>query len=230
MTDFQKIYRSHADEYEYLIAHEDYEGNVLKALLDIRPFDNLTVVEMGAGTGRLTRLLAPFVKQIIACDIAPAMLAVARQQLQPWPNWETAVCDNRALAIKNNMADVVIAGWSFGHFTGWHPNSWRQEIGQALAEMQRVMRPNGTLIILETMGTNQSTPNPPAPGLADYYSWLEQDHGFQSRTIRTDYKYPTVADAVESARFFFGDEMAKAVAQQNSPIIPECTGIWCLTS
>jgi hypothetical protein len=44
--------------------------------------------------------------------------------------------------------------------------------------------------------------------------------------IRTDYRFPSVKDAVEKTRFFFGEQMAQEVAGRNSEILPECTGIW----
>lgn len=229
MTDFKKVYQTQAEQYEYLVAHEDYEGNILRVLAKIRPFTPITtVVELGAGTGRLTRLLAPHVRQIIACDIAQPMLAVARQKLGEagWRNWQILVCDNRAVGVRGETADLAIAGWSLGHSVGWYPDSWRQEIEQALAEMRRILRPGGTVIILETQGTNQETPHPPTPGLADFYQWLQQEQGFQFTWIRTDYRYPTVTDAVVSARFFFGEAMAADIERKNSPIVPECTGIW----
>lgn len=231
MTDFKQIYQTQAEQYEYLVAHEDYEGNILRALQAIRPFTGTTVVELGAGTGRLTRLLAPFAQHIIACDIAQPMLEVARQKLQQggWYNWQTVVCDNRELAVAGDTADVTIVGWSLGHFVSWYADNWREEIGRSLSEMRRVLRSNGTLIIIETLGTNQLDPAPPTPGLAAYYQWLENEQGFQATSIRTDYRYPSVAEAIASTRFFFGDAMADDVERKNSPIVPECTGIWWQT-
>ena len=61
---------------------EDYEGNILKTLnVYLCPMQGAEVVEFGAGTGRLTRLLAPQVKHIRAFDEAQAMLDVAAQTL-----------------------------------------------------------------------------------------------------------------------------------------------------
>ena len=229
MTDFKMVYDTQAEQYEYLVAHEDYEGNILKTLGKIRPLiPTMTVVELGAGTGRITRLLAPYVVRITACDISPHMLSIAQKKLSEtaWHNWKLTACDNRAVSLKGELADLVIAGWSVGHSVGWYPDSWREEIGKALAEMRRLLRPNGTIILLETQGTNHETPHPPTPQLAEFFDWLVQTQGFEFTWIRTDYRYPTVADAVASVRFFFGEEMAADVQRKDSPIVPECTGIW----
>ena len=62
--DLKEIYASRAQDYERLVAREDFAGNILKALQEIRALSGLDVVELGAGTGRLTCLLAPLVRSI----------------------------------------------------------------------------------------------------------------------------------------------------------------------
>ncbi len=220
MIDFKRIYSAQAEAYERLVAHEDYEGNLLPALREIRPFSGQTVVELGAGTGRLTRLIAPHAHQFIALDISAHMLARAADCAA-----HRAVADNRRLPLPDNVADVALAGWTLGHFPGWYAD-WQAEIGLALAEMERILKPGGTAVIIETLGTGRQTPRPPAPHLAAYYRWLEQTHGCQHRWIRTDYRFASAQDAADSARFFFGDELADQILIENSPILAECTGIW----
>jgi ubiquinone/menaquinone biosynthesis C-methylase UbiE len=232
MTDhFQEIYRHQAENYERLVAREDYQQNILPALQQIRPLAGLEVVEMGAGTGRLTALLAPLVASIRAFDAAPAMLAVATAKLERLGrgNWRIEVADNAKLPLAGQTAGLAIAGWSFGHATGWYPDTWPEVIGQAVAEMKRVLRPGGTAIILETMGTGFETPRPPSPVLADYYAWLEAKHDFTATWVRTDYKFASLAEAEELNRFFFGEAMARQVIKNNWLIVPECTGIWWAT-
>ena len=55
MPDYQAIYQNQAAQYELMVSREDYQGNLLPALNAIRPLAGLDVVELGAGTGRLTR-------------------------------------------------------------------------------------------------------------------------------------------------------------------------------
>jgi ubiquinone/menaquinone biosynthesis C-methylase UbiE len=229
MTDhFKQIYAGKADRYEALVSREDYQHNLLPALGRIRPLADLTVVEFGAGTGRLTALLAPLVRHIRAFDEAPAMLAVLAARLTEagFTNWEARVGDNRALPVADQSADLAIEGWSFGHLCGWQPATWREEIGKALAEMRRVLRPGGTAILLETLGTGRETPQPPTPELAAFYEWLEVEHKFKRTWIRTDYRFASLEEAIDLTRFFFGEELADAVLRENRVILPECTGIW----
>ncbi len=224
MLTFREIYRQHAEQYDRLVDSEDMSA-LCRALLAIRSLDDLDVVEFGAGTGRITRLLAPLVGSIRAFDGSPHMLSVAARRLRAefghLSNWSLAAADNRALPVAPASADVAVEGWSFGHATGWYPDDWPQRIGQMLAEMRRVLRPGGTMILIETLGTGRETPEPPAPVLADFYRWLVAEHGFSSTYVRTDCTFASPTEAESLTRFFFGSDLS-----QGRATIPECTGIW----
>lgn len=229
MTDhFRDIYDNKAVQYDELVQREDYQGNILPALNRIRPLAGLEVIEMGAGTGRLTRMIVPRVKFVRAYDSSAAMLAVAARSLgeMGYTNWTVTQADNKQIPAPDASADLSLAGWTFGHCVGWYPDRWREEIGAMVHEMLRVIKPGGTAIILETLGTGVENPAPPTPELAAYYRWLESEKGFSSTWIRTDYQFSTVPEAEELIRFFFGDELADRVVSQGLLIVPECTGIW----
>jgi ubiquinone/menaquinone biosynthesis C-methylase UbiE len=232
MTDhFQQIYNSHADQYEAMVAREDYQGNLLKALENIRPLAGLDVVEFGAGTGRLTLMLAPLVKSIRAFDASQHMLDVTIAKLQQTGlnNWQVNVADNRSLPVDDHSADLAIEGWSFGHFRGWYPDTWREEMRKAVVEMKRILRPGGTAVLIETMGTGQESPKPPTPELAELFDWMQNEFGLSYTWIRTDYKFDSLEQADQLTRFFFGDEMADKVVHNHWVIVPECTGVWWRT-
>ncbi len=223
MTDFKQIYAAHAEQYERLVAREDVDGNILKVLQAIHSLAQAEVVEFGAGTGRLTGLLAPLVKSIHAYDESAAMLAVAERKLRTSGavNWHTAVADHRSIPLPDRCADIAIEGWAFAHFVGWQPANWREEAGRALTEMERLLRPGGVMILLETLGTGFETPTPPEH-LRPFYHWLESENHLAHTWIRTDFHFASLVEATELLGFFFGPEMA-ARAQLR---FPECTGLW----
>jgi ubiquinone/menaquinone biosynthesis C-methylase UbiE len=225
---FERIYQQFPEAYEAMVSREDHEGNILRTVQSIRPLQGLSVVELGAGTGRLTRLIAPHARSILACDRSAPMLKVAGERLAAGspPVWRLALADNRRLPASTAAADLVLAGWSLGHAIEWSPAGWQGQIEEALKEMRRVARPGGTLLILETLGTGEQTPRPPTEGLARYYEMLEAVHGFQRRWVRTDYAFDSPAQAAESLRFFFGDGLADRALQEGLTIVPECTGFW----
>lgn len=224
MTDHRTIYNEEAINYERLVSQEDYQGNILKTIASIKPLQGIDVVELGAGTGRVTRLLAPYVRSIKAFDASEHMLALAAASLKAggWENWTLEVADNRSLPAADACADLSISGWSVCYLVDWNRENWREDVTKALREMARVLRPGGTIMLIETQGTGFTTPHPPEH-LLGYYDFL-QEQGFQFTWFRSDYRFTTEQDAVESSTFFFGKEMAEKI---EGVILPECTGIWC---
>ena len=226
MPDQLEIYNQHAEQYERLVSREDCRGNILPALREIHPFAGGRVVELGAGTGRLTRLLVPLVDTIWALDSSGHMLGVAGRMLatEGVKNWHVAVADHRHLPVADSSADVVISGWSVCYLAVLGGQSWREEVGQGLREMERVLQDNGVIVLLETLGTGYEAPEVPEK-LQGYYDYLEAE-GFSRKWIRTDLAFASLEEAVALMGFFFGAEMAAKVEEKKWVTVPECTGIW----
>lgn len=223
MPDHHSIYSQEAVNYERLVSQEDHLGNILKAIREVLPIEGIDVVETGAGTGRVTKLLAPFVRSIAAFDASEAMLHVAEDSLSAggWKNWRTGVADHRSLPMENASADLCISGWSICYLVDWNRSGWKADVDQALAEMERILRPGGKIVIIETQGTGFTEPHAP-DHLVDYYQYLK-NAGFQSKWFRTDYAFKDEEEARELAVFFFGEEMVSKVEGKH---LPECTGLW----
>ena len=227
MSDNQrKIYQTDADRYEALVSREDYQGNIIKALKEIVSPDGLDVLDLGAGTGRLTLMLAPRAKSIRAFDVSAEMLRVCRERLltSGLSNWDVDVADHRQLPVEDHSVDLVVSGWSVAYLAVWNPETWRDELEKWLSEMKRVLRRNSFIVLFESLGTGNESPIK-LKNLKDYYLWLDEA-GFQNKWIRTDYKFESVDEAEDLSRFFFGDELAEKIRQNDWAILPECTGVW----
>lgn len=224
---FQDIYNNKAAQYERLIEREDRAKNISPMLTSIKPHKNLTVVELGAGTGRLTRIMVPEAKLLVAFDQSAHMLSVASEKLHKKFNWALGVADNQQLPIKSGAADLVVAGWSLGHNTGWHPDDWKERIKTTVDEMERITADGGTTMIFETLGTGYVRPHIPTPALEAYYTYLQEERGYIRTWIRTDFEFETVEEAEELLGFFFGDDLLKRFENKEElRLLPECTGIW----
>lgn len=225
---YQDIYDLHPHRYDRLVACEDPAGALLATLRRVCVPAGATIVEAGAGTGRVTRLLAPSARRIYAFDGAPAMLRVARQRLvgDGLRNVHLAVADHRRLPLRSGGADLAVEGWAFGHLLD-APEGWQVAVDAALGELRRSVRPGGSVVLIETLGTGAVEPAAPSAALATLYGYLE-DLGFVGTWCRTDYEFRSVEEAEGLVRFFFGAPLAEQVLASGSTTLPECTGVWSL--
>ncbi len=227
MPDNKTVYSQYADQYEALIAREDYQGNILLTLEQIVPnLDHSLVLDLGAGTGRLACLLAPRVASVRAFDESAEMLRVCADRLHAMrlTNWAVDVADHRHIPVEDASADLVVSGWSVSYLAVWGNERWRANLEEWLAEMKRVLRPGSLIVLFESLSTGQESPKP-LEHLANFYPWLDEQ-GFQSTWIRTDYKFQSLEEAEQLSRFFFGDELGDQVVKNHWVILPECTGVW----
>jgi len=225
----RKIYQKEGDRYEALISREDYQGNIQKAIDEIINVDGLDVIDLGAGTGRLTLLLASRAQSIHAFDVSEEMLRVCRERLRAsgLSNWQVDAADHRHLPVEDHSADLVVSGWSVSYLAVWNQENGLAELDKWLAEMKRVLRKAGTIILLESLGTGNEEPIR-LEHVESTYQWLD-DHGFQNKWIRTDYQFESVQEAADLAGFFFGEAMTAQILEKQSRILPECTGIFWRT-
>lgn len=97
--------------------------------------DALTVLELGAGTGKLTRVLVGLGHDVLATDPDAEMLAVLESRL---PEVRTAVASAEEIPLPDRSVDAVVAAQAFHWF----------DLDRALPEIARVLRPEGTLALL----------------------------------------------------------------------------------
>jgi SAM-dependent methyltransferase len=94
-----------------------------------------TVLDLGAGTGKLTRLLEPRFEQVVAVEPADAMRRLLVERL---PDVEALAGTGQAIPLPDRSVDAVFAAQAFHWF----------DDERAVAEIARVLRPRGTLVVL----------------------------------------------------------------------------------
>jgi ubiquinone/menaquinone biosynthesis C-methylase UbiE len=110
--------------------------------LALRP--GATVVDVGAGTGKLTRDLVPTGARVIAVE----PLAEMREQLEAAvPDAETLAGSAEELPLDDDSVDAVVAASAFHWF----------DPDRALPEIHRVLKPGGGL---GTLGNGRDLPDP----------------------------------------------------------------------
>ncbi len=120
-----------------------YISNTLSFLVhwaNIMP--NERILDIACGTGELERLLTDQYPQqdIIGIDVSSKMLAVAQKKCAALPNVNFHHASASALPWKEFQFEVVICANAFHYF---------DQPAEALAEMKRVLHPNGRVIILD---------------------------------------------------------------------------------
>jgi ubiquinone/menaquinone biosynthesis C-methylase UbiE len=189
-------------------------------------FAGKDVADVGAGTGRLTLLLEPFIRSALLTDDAAPMLDLAREKLARvgFDRFRTHVGDLATIPAEDAALDVVLAGWALcGKALRGDP--WPDAVREVLAEIRRVLRPGGTTVIIESLGTGQERPSPPNPRFADYFRLLEAE-GFRKACVRTDYRFASREEKERLLTFFFDRDMLDAGVKNDALIYPEWTGIW----
>ncbi len=225
---WDNLYQRHPAEYDLLVSHEDYQGSLLPAVERLQPLAGATAAEFGCGTGRVTALLAGKVKRLHAFDLNAAMLRAARerQQRERWQGVSLALADSRSMPAASAWADFAIEGWAFLHIAVWNPDDWQVQLGRALDEMRRIVRPGGKMILIETLGTGETSPNP-EPRFREVYEFLEAAGGFRRESIRTDYRFESKAPIQKVVVPLFGPGMLdRLIHTPEGWVLPECTGLW----
>ena len=223
--DYHSVYRSNADRYQQLVGAEDVDANLPAALAELVDLGGAAVVEIGAGTGRVTRLLDRAGAQVTATEPSNAMITVAAQLAKSDRPVTFSRAEAGALPFPDDRFDVAIAGWVFAHQREWAPDNWQSVVSGFVDEAERVTRQPGSIVLIETLGTGHEEPNPP-PDLVEYYRWMETSLGFERTSIRTDYQFASVEEAADVTGGFFGQEFAATVTERGWSRVPECTGIW----
>ncbi len=121
------------------IADSEVERAIIE-LLPAEPIDDL--LDLGTGTGRMLAVLADRAERCVGIDYSREMLAVARANLEAGGkrNWQVRHGDLYQLPFPGTSFDVAVIHQVLHYL---------EEPVEALAEVARVLRPGGTLLIAD---------------------------------------------------------------------------------
>ena len=227
MPGYDEIYSRHAAAYDELVRHEDCHGNLARFLRGALDCDGRSVLEPGAGTGRVTALYQERAAAVHLADRSGHMLDAARARFATaGERIRYSICENLSLASLGGEYDRIVEGWSFGHTVTDGVAHLEETVDALVLGCRSLLRPGGTVILLETLGSGATAPAPPNPVLARFYARLEEQHGFGRTTLATDYRFDNPEEAARICGFFFGEAFGARVRAAGSAIVPEFTGAW----
>lgn len=116
-----------------------------KAIKSLKPYQPQLVLDVATGTGDFAiesiKILKP--KKIIGVDISSGMLDVAREKIKKKnleQIFEVQMGDSEKLLFEDNTFDAVTVAFGVRNF---------EDLERGLADIQRVLKPEGRAIILE---------------------------------------------------------------------------------
>jgi len=105
------------------------------------------VLEVACGPGIVAEVIAPLVSELVCIDATPEMLVLAKSRLEK--SGQSNVTFHEAFAESLPFAaaefDVIVTRLSFHHFS---------DIQAVLAELRRVLRPQGRLITADIISSS----------------------------------------------------------------------------
>ena len=120
-----------------------YEVELQERLTRLLPWHrDMTVLDVGTGTGYLAGMMAPLVEKVIGVDCSPAMLTRAGEKMAQAGYQHVSFREGMAeqLPLATGSVDVAMC-----HMLMHHVVSPRT----ALAELRRVVRPGGYVVIID---------------------------------------------------------------------------------
>jgi SAM-dependent methyltransferase len=108
-----------------------------------RPKPGWTVAEIGAGTGNFLALFAGVAGRLVAVDLTPEMLTVARDRHE---GLELVAADGSALPFRSGSIDLVASAQALHHIA---------RPVEVLREMRRVVRAEGRVLVVDQTATEK---------------------------------------------------------------------------
>ena len=137
-TDAYLVVSGYTDEDKF---HADAEDTVdiLRDTVGVKPAD--VFLEIGCGVGRVGRVLSPFVREWVGCDVSSNMLRLAGRRLLGLSNIRLQEISGYDLQpIPDNSIDVVYTTVVFMHLEEWDRYNY-------ILEAKRVLKPGGKMIL-----------------------------------------------------------------------------------
>ena len=107
------------------------------------------ILDAGAGTGQISYAYLTLGADVTGIDISPAMLEIAKKRCEEFPDYTALVGDLTKLPFEDNSFDFITSRWVMEFIPDWP---------KAIRELKRVLKPGGTLLLIQTHNMLRTTP------------------------------------------------------------------------
>lgn len=195
----------------YLTSAVHAQGEDLQQLATlVQGQSQARVLDLGCGAGHVAFHVAPYVANVIACDLAQEMLTVVEQGAleRKLGNIRTQAAAAEKLPFADGEFDIVISRFSAHH--------WR-DVGAGLREARRVLKPGGQLAIVDIV----------SPGHPLLDTWLQTVEVLRDTSHVRDYSVAEWSRLLAEAGLIVEDvklrrlrmEFASWIARMRTPAV-----------
>jgi len=190
----KEYWDSRAENYDTLFERSPIRFQIMEEIANKTPSSVLNVLDLGAGTGKLTeRLLGKYPGAAFTLvDISAKMLECARYRFRNVHNIKFQETTFDELLISDSSIDLVVSAFALHHVND-------DEKLEAAHEIFRVLRPDGRVIIADEMICNfDLTDDPAALGqrmIEIFYPF--EDSEFYKKTFSSVKEYPSTPERLE---------------------------------
>jgi SAM-dependent methyltransferase len=229
----------HPDVYEIENRALDPDGHVLAAMRNLVPWDGRTLVDLGCGTGFWLAGYARDAARVIGIEPDPALRARAEARIRGVPGAEVLPGSAEHLPLADRSVDVVHARFAYFLSPGIVGGAQAARISDeakaaaapgdaGLAEVMRVLRPGGSLIVVdndyrwgEFAGVLAAAASvPPLHTASAIDSWW-RERGATRHEVRSRWRFASRADLAAVLKIEVPDPVARAWLARH----PAATGL-----
>jgi len=211
--EWKSIYKK-PERYDPLTKWLDPTEIEFKTILKIVDFKDKTVLDVGAGTGRLTIPISEIAKKVCAIEPHEDMINYMEKKVVEIDNIEVKRASAEDIPYPDDFFDVVICSWVIQHF---------KDFKKSFSEMKRVIKKNGILLVVYHNGGDDwekltliEDPNSKGIFKKRYKNVLKELKEFQNvktKVLDSFITFPNIQIAEKIIRETTGLEAAKYVRE-----------------
>lgn len=197
------------DLYDILQRTTDPHGIIARAVYELCPWEDRVVLDVGCGRGDFSARMARTAGCVVAVDADARMTEAARRFLGAGAS-RTAVlqADVQDLPFAAGAFDSAYALWSYFFGSG---------AGPGLRECRRVLRPEGSLCVVQNNGRDElsqlwSDHELRCLQWPEWFDW----HGFSRRIIETEWRFPSLDEGTALVRYLWGESSVRRLLRARS--------------
>ena len=218
----------HPDVYEIENRALDPDGHVLAAMRNLAPWDGRTLVDLGCGTGFWLPGYAGDAARVIGIEPDPALRARAEARIRGVPRAEVLPGSAEHLPFADRTVDVVHARFAYFLSPGIVGGARAARISDepraagapgdaGLAEVMRVLRPGGSLIVVdndyrwgEFAGLLAAAASVPPPHTASAIDSWWRERGATRHEVMSQWRFASRADLAAVLKIEVPEPVARA--------------------